>query len=123
MKRVYFFQTEIRQGEKIIPVSSLLVDESFEYFKNDFSDLDVEIFDKTKAADVKFVGQVEDIKDAFASGRKYEPFDMRVIEVNALEVNQEQSQSAFSHTKKQFYRQLPTNMVPRLSNTRKQTSF
>lgn len=90
MKRViYFFcifQTEIRQGEEIIPVSSLLVDESFEYFKNDFSQLNVELFDKTKAADVKFVGEVEDVRETFANGRKYEPFDMRVIEINALEV-------------------------------------
>ncbi|KAI7895999.1 uncharacterized protein EV154DRAFT_535819 [Mucor mucedo] len=78
-------KTEIRQGEEIIPVSSLLVDESFEYFKNDFSQLNVELFDKTKAADVKFVGEVEDVRETFANGRKYEPFDMRVIEINALE--------------------------------------
>lgn len=40
----------------------------------------------TKEADIQFIGQVEDVREIYANGRKYEPFDMRVIEINALEV-------------------------------------
>lgn len=78
-------KTEIRRGEEIIDVASRLPEESFEYFKRDFAHLDTSAFDIKNEADKMFVAEVEDVREIYSSGRKYEPSDMRVVEINTLE--------------------------------------
>ncbi|KAI8077010.1 hypothetical protein BDF21DRAFT_421828 [Thamnidium elegans] len=66
-------QTEIRQDTEA-------TEEAFGRFDNDFSNLDVNIFDKTKEADQQFIIQVEKAKTLALSSSS-----MKLIEITALE--------------------------------------